>query len=162
MKPTDLIRPGTLSKAAVYFLLDGTTKPENIRQKTMTWLVSVLGVSREWLVTGRGPAYVEGEAASGYTDPAGERLEPLEAEELQMLELFRLVSPEMRAALIANAQASLAPPPKQSAADLIRRVNPKHRERLKAMGVLHDATSATAPQEAQSPANRPATKAQRD
>ncbi|UZW62738.1 hypothetical protein [Lysobacter enzymogenes] len=62
-------------------------------------------------------------------------LDPAEAE---LLELFRLTSPEMRAALLTSARASLAASSDDSSAALIRRVNPKHREKLKELGLISD------------------------
>lgn len=54
MKPSDLIRQKVLSKAGVYFLLDGTTTPEKVRETTVAKLCKTLHVSREWLMEGRG------------------------------------------------------------------------------------------------------------
>lgn len=51
----DLIRDTKLSKAAVYFILDGTTQPDKIRDATVNKLCRALGVSRDWLLQGKGP-----------------------------------------------------------------------------------------------------------
>jgi phage repressor protein C with HTH and peptisase S24 domain len=55
LTPADLIAQKVLSKAGVYFILDGTTKPDKIRATTIEKLCRALGVSREWLMTGKGP-----------------------------------------------------------------------------------------------------------
>lgn len=59
MKPADLVARKVLSKAGIYFLLDGTTKPEKIREETVTKLCKALSVNREWLLHGKGP--IEGD-----------------------------------------------------------------------------------------------------
>lgn len=68
----DLIRETKLSKAAVYFILDGTTKPEKVRDSTISKICSALSISREWLLRGRGP--VEGgdtDESEGWFDVRG-------------------------------------------------------------------------------------------
>lgn len=62
MTPGDLIAAKVLSKAGVYFLLDGTTKADKVRADTVTKLCKALGVNREWLLHGKGP--IEGGAAA--------------------------------------------------------------------------------------------------
>lgn len=54
MTPPDLIKAKVLSKAGIYFLLDGTTSVENVRESTMASLCKALRVDRSWLVTGKG------------------------------------------------------------------------------------------------------------
>lgn len=55
MTASDLIRQKVLSKAGIYFILDGTTTAEKIRATTVAKLCKALDVNREWLLTGRGP-----------------------------------------------------------------------------------------------------------
>ena len=55
MTPTALIRETGISKAGVYFLLDGTTKAGKVRADTITKLCTALEVNRDWLMTGKGP-----------------------------------------------------------------------------------------------------------
>ncbi len=55
MTPTDLIARKVLSKAGIYFILDGTTKAEKIRATTVEKLSRALNVSGEWIQHGRGP-----------------------------------------------------------------------------------------------------------
>jgi DNA-binding Xre family transcriptional regulator len=55
MTPPDLIRATGLSRAAVYFLLDGTTTAAKVRSTTVDKLCKALAVSRDYLVDGRGP-----------------------------------------------------------------------------------------------------------
>lgn len=55
MPPADLIARKVLSKAGIYFILDGTTKAEKIRASTVAKLSAALQVSPEWLQYGRGP-----------------------------------------------------------------------------------------------------------
>ena len=54
LKPADLIKAGVLSKAGIYFLLDGTTSVENVKDATIAKLCKALRVDRTWLMTGRG------------------------------------------------------------------------------------------------------------
>lgn len=54
MTPSDLIRQRVLSKAGIYFLLDGTTKSDKVRADTVSKLCKALSVNREWLLNGRG------------------------------------------------------------------------------------------------------------
>jgi phage repressor protein C with HTH and peptisase S24 domain len=54
MTPADLIQQKVLSRAGVYFLLDGTTKAEGVKAATITKLCKVLRIERDWLLTGRG------------------------------------------------------------------------------------------------------------
>ena len=51
----DLIAKKVLSKAGVYFILDGTTKADKIRATTVDKLSRALGVSGEWIQYGKGP-----------------------------------------------------------------------------------------------------------
>lgn len=62
MTPSDLIAKKVLSKAGIYFLLDGTTTAEKVRATTMDKLATALQVNPEWLQHGRGP--IEGRARS--------------------------------------------------------------------------------------------------
>lgn len=54
MAAADLIRMKVLSKAGVYFLLDGTTKPEKVRDSTIEKLCKALRINRDWLMAGKG------------------------------------------------------------------------------------------------------------
>lgn len=74
MAPTDLIARKVLSKAGIYFILDGTTKPEKIRADTVGKLSRALGVSGEWIQYGRGPMELPAVPADNdddYTDVTG-------------------------------------------------------------------------------------------
>lgn len=55
MTAPDLIARKVLSKAGIYFILDGTTKAEKIRAATVAKLSAALQVNAEWLQYGRGP-----------------------------------------------------------------------------------------------------------
>lgn len=74
MTASDLIAKKVLSKAGVYFILDGTTKPENIRAATLDKLSRALGVSAEWIQHGKGPVEPRPAIAvddADYTDVIG-------------------------------------------------------------------------------------------
>lgn len=74
MTPSDLIAKKVLSKAGVYFILDGTTKADKIRATTIDKLSRVLGVSGEWIQYGKGPMEVQTTHAANdddYTDVIG-------------------------------------------------------------------------------------------
>lgn len=55
MTAADLIARKVLSKAGIYFILDGTTKAEKIRASTVAKLSAALQVNPDWLQYGRGP-----------------------------------------------------------------------------------------------------------
>lgn len=88
MTPADLVKAKVMSKAGIYFILDGTTKAETIRASSIAKLCKALKVSPEWLQFGRGP--IEGVKAPsedenwgdilGYTQQVG-LSEGVEAEE---------------------------------------------------------------------------------
>ncbi|MCC8492318.1 S24 family peptidase [Xanthomonas citri] len=72
MTPADLVSSKVLSKAGIYFILDGTTKAEKIRSSTVDKLCKALGVNAQWLQYGKGP--IEGTQAvddSDYADVIG-------------------------------------------------------------------------------------------
>lgn len=54
MKPPDLIKATGLSKAAVYFLLDGTTTAGKVRAETIEAVCKALRIRSEWLRRGKG------------------------------------------------------------------------------------------------------------
>ncbi len=62
----DLVTAKVMSRANVYLLLDGTTRPDKIRQSTVEKLCAFLRINREWLVHGRGP--IEGGEAANDED----------------------------------------------------------------------------------------------
>ena len=64
-----LVKATGLSRAAIYFLLDGTTSAEKVRETTVTKLCKALGVRRDWLLTGRGPMD-SGHASSSVNEPS--------------------------------------------------------------------------------------------
>lgn len=66
MTPADLVARKVLSKAGIYFILDGTTKADKIRSSTIDKLCKALGVNAQWLQYGRGP--IEGSAANDSDD----------------------------------------------------------------------------------------------
>jgi len=43
-----------ISRGSIYFILDGTTKAENIRAVTLDKIARALSVNREWLLYGHG------------------------------------------------------------------------------------------------------------
>lgn len=61
LKPADLADRRVMSRAGVYFILNGTTKADKIREDTVTKLCRALGVNREWLLHGRGPIEGDGD-----------------------------------------------------------------------------------------------------
>lgn len=50
----DLVESTGLSKSAIHFLLDGTTRPETVRAWNIDLLSKALEVDRDWLLYGRG------------------------------------------------------------------------------------------------------------
>jgi len=50
----DLVETTGLSKSAIHFLLDGTTRPETVRAWNIDLLANALNVNRDWLLYGRG------------------------------------------------------------------------------------------------------------
>lgn len=71
MTPPDLIKQTGLSKAGVYFILDGTTRPDKVRSDTVTRICRVLGISRDWLQYGRGPIDAVETSEPDWSDVAG-------------------------------------------------------------------------------------------
>lgn len=68
MTPADLIARKVLSKAGVYFLLDGTTTAAKVRADTVEKLCKALSVRREWLLHGRGSMDESGQGDSDWPD----------------------------------------------------------------------------------------------
>lgn len=66
LTPKDLVDKGVMSKAAVYFWLDGTAKADKVRADTVAKVCKALRINREWLLHGRGP--IEG-AEGGPKEP---------------------------------------------------------------------------------------------
>lgn len=62
MTPADLVQQKVLSKAGIYFILDGTTGADAIRASTVSKLCRALAVNADWLQHGKGP--IEGAPAS--------------------------------------------------------------------------------------------------
>lgn len=89
MTPGDLIARKVLSKAGIYFILDGTTTSEKIRASTVAKLSKALQVNARWIQYGEGP--IEGaaetepemdwESVTGYSQAAGLGAAGTEAEE---------------------------------------------------------------------------------
>lgn len=73
MTPADLVRQRVLSKAAVYFWLDDTAKPDKVRADSVAKVCKALRISRDWLLTGRGPMDSDSEPQS---QSHAARLEP--------------------------------------------------------------------------------------
>lgn len=72
MKVSDLVDAGVMSRANVYLILNGTTKPEMIREETVDKLCQTLRINRRWLLHAKGP--VEGGEAAhddDWTDVMG-------------------------------------------------------------------------------------------
>lgn len=67
-EPKDLIARTKLVKGTIYNILNGTTKPEKVRADTATRICQALGVSRDWLIWGRGPMQAEGGVAVDETE----------------------------------------------------------------------------------------------
>lgn len=55
MKPKDLIKATRLSRATIYFVLGGPTKPEKITANTVEKICRALRIRREWLLKGEPP-----------------------------------------------------------------------------------------------------------
>jgi phage repressor protein C with HTH and peptisase S24 domain len=53
--PMDLVNQKVMSRANVYFWLDGTTQPDKIQAATIAKVCKALGVRRDWLLHGKGP-----------------------------------------------------------------------------------------------------------
>lgn len=66
VKPADLVRQKVLSKAGIYFLLNGTTTHDKVRATTIAKVCKALNINRDWLLHGRGP--IEGDHAAA-NDP---------------------------------------------------------------------------------------------
>ena len=66
MTAADLIKSTGLSRAGVYFLLDGTTTPEKVRASTLDDICKAMKLSLNWLLNGKGPmdAQTRAEAAT--------------------------------------------------------------------------------------------------
>ena len=62
MTPADLVKAKVMSKAGIYFILDGTTKADTIRASSVAKLCKALRVSPDWFQHGRGP--IEGERST--------------------------------------------------------------------------------------------------
>lgn len=54
MTPGSLIKAAKLSRATIYFLLDGTTSAEKVRASTVEVICRALRIRREWLLEGKG------------------------------------------------------------------------------------------------------------
>jgi DNA-binding Xre family transcriptional regulator len=50
----DLVETTGLTKSAIHFLLNGTTRPETVRAWNIDLLSDALNVSRDWLLYGKG------------------------------------------------------------------------------------------------------------
>lgn len=112
MTPADLIARKVLSKAGIYFILDGTTKAEKIRASTIAKLSAALQVNPEWLQYGRGsmegtPTAVDGEwdDVRGYAQAMGLGGGPEAAEYAETHKLKFKASSLARKRLRANALA---------------------------------------------------------
>jgi len=89
MSPSDLIARKVLSKAGIYFLLDGTTTAEKVRATTISNLSKALQVNPDWLQYGRGPIEGSNHASNdddyvsvvGYSQAVGLGAGGTEAEE---------------------------------------------------------------------------------
>lgn len=55
MQPKDLIKTTRLSRATIYFVLGGPTKPEKITANTVEKICRALRIRREWLLKGEPP-----------------------------------------------------------------------------------------------------------
>ena len=90
MTPTALIRETGLSKAGVYFLLDGTTKAGKVRADTIAKLCAALQVNRDWLMTGKGVRDLNDPRANANREPESHppRLDPDKLHEAITLIVF--------------------------------------------------------------------------
>lgn len=113
-EPKDLIRATGLSKAAIYFLLNGTTTQDKVRSTTVTKLCKALHISDLWLTQGRG---------SMDTLAHGEKVasEPRQVSQLLTLDEGTLWNAE----LIVTAKEAMAGemPPKRRVRELARLYN---------------------------------------
>lgn len=66
LTPADLVAQKVLSKAGIYFILDGTTKSDTIRSSTVDKLAKALRVNRDWLQYGKGQ--IEGTPDNGNSE----------------------------------------------------------------------------------------------
>lgn len=69
MTPPDLIRVTKLSKGTVYFILDGTTKPEKIWASTVKKICRALRIRDKWLLEGRGSMNADSGKSQGKDTP---------------------------------------------------------------------------------------------
>lgn len=68
LTPPDVIRACKMAKGTVYNILNDTTRPEKVWADTVTRISNYLGISRDWLLWGRGPMDAENGVATGETD----------------------------------------------------------------------------------------------
>jgi len=59
VKPVDLIAGTKLSKGTIYNILGDKTRPEKVWADTATRVCRYLRISRDWLISGRGPMDTE-------------------------------------------------------------------------------------------------------
>lgn len=75
MNAPQLAAETDLSKSAIHFVLDGTTRPDTIRATTVDRMAAALKVNRDWLLYGTGP--MEGAApGAGVAVSYVKRLDP--------------------------------------------------------------------------------------
>lgn len=96
MTPPDLIARTSLSKATIYFLLDGTTKAEKVRATTIDAICKALNVRREWLLSG-----------SGTMTDAERHAQPTDGRELEDIRLVVGLTARALAATIPTAGREL-------------------------------------------------------
>lgn len=68
LTPPDVIRACKMAKGTVYNILNDTTRPEKVWADTVTRICNYLGVSRDWLLFGRGLMDAENGVATDETE----------------------------------------------------------------------------------------------
>ena len=89
IEPMDLVRAIHVTKAAVYFLLDGTTGADKVRAKTVLDMAQHLRTSADYILFGKGPR----------------DLDPADAKLAELVQLYGNASPTSRDALLSVAKA---------------------------------------------------------
>ena len=89
MEPMELVRAIRVTKASIYFLLDGTTSADKVRAKTVLDMAQHLRTSADYILYGKGPR----------------DLDPADAKLAELMQLYGSASPTSRDALLSVAKA---------------------------------------------------------
>lgn len=80
MKVREVVEATGLSKSAIHFMLDGTTRPETVRAWNIDLLAEALDVDRDWLLYGRGSLNrvprVKSQSGDARSESQNARLDP--------------------------------------------------------------------------------------